>query len=546
MTIELYIEGIANCTQIGYALFCGDASTPKLNIKNQDNSKIICDITDEVLTFPDGIEKIILFKNIDAVDESIKFTSIEFPNSVKSIKCSSSILDLSDGLTKPNFLFKDVKSVYFSKNLEFISNNSFSYIEGLERVVFDLEAPISFIPNSCFRGCHQLHTVVLPNKVEIISYDSFFKTKIKHIKTREEGIGLLDVIEEGCLSIPQTLDYILDYAFMGVLLESVILPDSLIKIGPYALDMSKDKIVYVEFPRNIDLMESFCINMSENSDNTIVLPDYIDKYNKFQVPLLNKLISNKNEILGSIIVVTNNFMFTYDRIEVNTSELEDYFNFNDSPNEMKIHMHLDLHVGRIIIGNKTKIKEITFLELEKEIVRVRRSFSVILLDDKGNITYKLNINLYEIEEQEDVKIRKSLLNLTKDLINEPDNVFCDEYILNMLECINKDTPLTLLNILYVAMQLGVDISKKLSSDALHKLLSYVITDISMLISNLIILSNENFKSDFPDELINYINNNLNKYTIEIEDLEDILNRLVNEPNSIKNSILNLLYNITEI
>ncbi|MFI3231687.1 MAG: hypothetical protein R3Y29_09095, partial [bacterium] len=223
-----------------------------------------------------------------------------------------------------------------------------------------------------------------------------------------------------------------------------------------------------------------------------------------------------------------------------------YFNFNDSPNEMKIHMHLDLHVGRIIIGNKTKIKEITFLELEKEIVRVRRSFSVILLDDKGNITYKLNINLYEIEEQEDVKIRKSLLNLTKDLINEPDNVFCDEYILNMLECINKDTPLTLLNILYVAMQLGVDISKKLSSDALHKLLSYVITDISTLISNLIILSNENFKSDFPDELINYINNNLNKYTIEIEDLEDILNRLVNEPNSIKNSILNLLYNITEI
>lgn len=551
MTIKLYIEGSTASTQIGYALFYGDIL--KLKIKNQEENQeeysVICDITDETLTFPDGVQKIVLFKNIDITNTSLNFTKIKFPDSITHINCSSSITGSEEHLINPNFLFKDLKALYLSKNLESIAIFSFANIHTLEKVVFPLEAPISLIPKGCFYYCKQLHTVILSDKIKEIGYDSFKKTKINNIQTRNTNIDLLEIPDQ-CLSMSQTVDYILSGAFQLNSLETVVLPDNLEFIGEFALEMSKDKPIYIKLPKTIHLMSQFCISIYENSNsNKIILPDYIEVYSDVQCPSLSKLISSKNEIIGSTIVKLGNFMFSsYNKEIINTSELESNFNFTDIITQMNIYLHLHAHIGEIKIGHRTQISKITYSKIEDEIGKVStRFFLITSLDKKGNSIYKLRVSLDEIETK-DSETSKILLNLIKDLINEPTNVLCDDYISNVLKYVGKDEPLTLLNIFNVAMQLKINISEKLSEDVLYKLLSCVVINLYTLIDNLRVIINYKVNSvnNFPTELLEYINNNLNGYTIEIEDLEDFLNVLSKEPIAIKNCILSILYNIAEI
>ena len=204
---------------------------------------------------------------------------------------------------------KGVTAIGIPDGVTEIENGAFWECETLKSVV--IPETVTSIGNGAFYGCSNLETVVIPKTVTFIGRNVFQGTKWLRdypenlvivgdnilVHCKYSGYYNRDIQVKQHSEIPEGVKQIAEYAFQNSFLESIIIPETVTKIHPYAFSKCF-QLKEIHFPDSLSKIESWLFERC-NRLESIIIPKgvtEIDTSAFFQCMNLKKIkVSEENQ-----------------------------------------------------------------------------------------------------------------------------------------------------------------------------------------------------------------------------------------------------------
>ena len=183
----------------------------------------------------------------------------------------------------------NITKVIFSDNILRINDSSFNYCYSLKEAI--LNDKLQHIGTYAFASCYALESINIPAAVTSIGgypFDGCSSLKFISVNSANEyysdgdGNNVLielstDTLLQGCLNsiIPNTVKIIYSYAFQGIPITSITIPEGVTNMGSYVF-RDCNSLVRVSFPQSlIDIAYTpffYCDAIEEITFNSIEPP----------------------------------------------------------------------------------------------------------------------------------------------------------------------------------------------------------------------------------------------------------------------------------
>ena len=228
-------------------------------------------------------------------DKAFTFTpiigTIEFPDSlieigesafretlIETVIFNDGLKVIDDGAFDST---NELSEVSIPSSVEIFGDGVFRDSESLETVIFEDNSQVSEIGNQAFEGTLNLHTIILPENLEVIGREAFRKNAsletidipnsvhtIQFEAFRQMSALKHITIPEGISELPQAIFW------QSENLETVDLPNSLETIGPQAFKEVKT-IQTIDIPEGVTEIGASAFSRAEQLEN-IELPDGLE------------------------------------------------------------------------------------------------------------------------------------------------------------------------------------------------------------------------------------------------------------------------------
>ena len=216
-----------------------DSGNPNYDSRNDCNA--IIDTSSNTLMV--GCKKTIIPNSVTSIgsyafSDCTELTAIDIPNSVMRIEDYA--FQYCSGLT----------AIIIPNSVKILGKSAFSGCSNL--ISITLSNSINSIETATFKDCRNLPSIVIPDEVTTISFMAF------------DGCSNLSSV-----NIPNKVTTIISYAFCGCKFSSIIIPNSVKKIGDYAFYCSNLKEITSEIINPFEISDKV---FYVKSDATLTVP----------------------------------------------------------------------------------------------------------------------------------------------------------------------------------------------------------------------------------------------------------------------------------
>lgn len=164
------------------------------------------------------------------------------------------------------FIFSDISSISLSSNIKYIYQDGFGYNTSLYNIdLFNTE--ISNLESDCFSNCKNLESVILPQHLQSLTYNTFLCCdNLNYISCSNELTSIYDHVIVNCPNI-----------------TDIIIPKSVKEINPYAFSLANN-LTNIIIQNDEDIISSLAYLSIPNSQTRIkisykIYDDYIKMFN---------------------------------------------------------------------------------------------------------------------------------------------------------------------------------------------------------------------------------------------------------------------------